>query len=123
VGDNVSIRDVPSGRDVLSWRGYHHRLSKMVFSPDGRRLATAVGGDELGRGGGVKLWDVVTGQELLSLGGASDVVTGIAFSPDGKRLASAHAQGGLFGGVIGTKLGGEVRIWDTMPPGDDTMRK
>jgi WD40 repeat protein len=111
-GDNLTITEVQSGREVLTWRGYHGQVSHMVFSPDGRRLLTAIGGDELGRGGGIKVWDVATGQELLSLGGASDVVTCIAFSPDGKRLASSHTAGGFFVNAFGNKVGREVRIWD-----------
>src|SRR4051794_19652513 len=59
-----------------------------VFSPDGKRLASA------GR-----IWDAQTGRELLALKGAGGVV---AFSPDGKRLAT------------GARLaqGPAVKMWD-----------
>jgi WD40 repeat protein len=122
-GDNLTIREVKSGHEVLSWRGYHRRVSRMVFSPDGRRLVTAIGGDELGRGGGIKVWDVATGLEVLSLGGAADVVNCIALGPDGKRLASAHAPGGFLVNVFGNKVGGELRIWDATPMDDDRAKR
>lgn len=54
----------------------------MVFSPDGKRLAS-------GDGSTVKVWDATTGKETLSLKGHPGLIMSLAFSPDGKRLASA----------------------------------
>src|SRR5260370_28437560 len=51
-------------------------LSNVAFSPDGKRLAGAVGQ--------VKLWDARTGQELLAFGQA--------FGPDGMVAFSPHGQ-------------------------------
>ena len=58
----------------------------LVFSPDGRRLAS--GGGLGGLGQTVKIWDSATGKQLLSLEGGADSVRNVAFSPDGKRIAS-----------------------------------
>jgi len=57
----------------------------VVFSPDGKRIATA------GRGwfGRATVWDASTGKELFTLAGHAGRFHGIAFSPDGKRLATA----------------------------------
>jgi len=54
----------------------------VVFSPDGRRLATA-SADKTAR-----IWDVSSGQELATVT-HNDTVYGVAFSPDGRRLATA----------------------------------
>jgi WD40 repeat protein len=60
---------------------------RLVFSPDGRLLATTTFFSDQ-----IKLWDVATGRELrtLSNGGAgqSTNVTALAFSPDSRRLAA-----------------------------------
>jgi WD40 repeat protein len=68
----------------------------VIFSPDGKRLATTSGDKTL------KVWDAQTGQELLTLQGHSGTANGVAFSPDGHRLA-------------GGPVGGTVKIYDATP--------
>jgi WD40 repeat protein len=58
-------------------------VTSVVWSPDGKRLAT--GSDD----NTAKVWDAQTGKELLTLRGRSDAVMSVAWSPDGKRLATA----------------------------------
>jgi WD40 repeat protein/tRNA A-37 threonylcarbamoyl transferase component Bud32 len=65
--------------EKLTLRGHAEAVTSVVFSPDGKRLASA------SRDGAVKVWDAASGQETLTLNGC----TSVAFSPDGKRLASA----------------------------------
>jgi WD40 repeat protein len=97
----VKVWDAQTGQELLTWKvdngaGIGPRLA---FSPDGKRLATSLGGQGPGPGE-VKVWDIQTGQELLTLKGHPDPISGLAFSPDGKRLVSANAAGGT------------VKVWD-----------
>ena len=55
---------------------------KVVFSPDGRRLAT-VSDDNSAR-----IWDATTFEEILTLRGHTREVHSLAFSSDGRRLAT-----------------------------------
>jgi len=69
-----------------------HDVNAVVYSPDGKRIATA-GADRT-----IRLWDAATGLEVASFKGHTKSVTSVAFSPDGKLLAS-------------TSLDETVRIW------------
>ncbi len=70
-----------------------------VFSPDGRRIATA-SQDKTAR-----IWDAATGEEILRLD-YSDVVACVAFSPDGRRLVtgSNDATATVWDSVTGGKI-------------------
>jgi WD40 repeat protein len=69
---------------------------KVVFSPDGKRLASG-GMDAI-----VKIWDLTSGQETLTLKGHSGGIVSLEFSPDGRRL-------------ISSAMDRTVRIWDATP--------
>ncbi len=76
--------------EVKTWtprsllRGHSHAIWSVMFSPDGRTLASGTGsmGDDL-LPGEVKLWDVATGLSLATLPGMKGPV---AFTPDGDSL-------------------------------------
>jgi WD40 repeat protein/serine/threonine protein kinase len=80
-----------------------------IFSPDGKRLATAgnrpTRPDGLGRQlAEVKIFDVTSGQELCILEGDERTMwSALAFSPDGQFLATGHHQehqDGIVGNVV-----------------------
>ncbi|BAT51983.1 WD-40 repeat-containing protein [Nostoc sp. NIES-3756] len=65
--------------------GHRDLISSVVFSRDGRNIASASADKS------VKIWDAVTGEELATFKGHSDRVVSVAFSPDGRTIASASA--------------------------------
>jgi WD40 repeat protein len=74
---DVRVWDAQTGQELLTLKGHTADVTSVVFSPDGKRLASAARDDT------VKVWDVQTGQELLTLLGR-----GVVFSPDGHCLAT-----------------------------------
>ncbi len=90
------VWEVATGRQVFTVPGGRC----LVFSPDGRRLATGTSEE-----GTVKIWDTATRQLALVLPGvAGERVTKLAFNRDGHYLAAQ------IGG-----LGNLVRLWDATP--------
>jgi WD40 repeat protein len=71
------------------------QVSGTVFSPDGRRLATASIDSK------ARIWDVATGRERVVLRGHGGSVNSIAFAPDGRRVVTASDDG-------------TARLWDAV---------
>jgi eukaryotic-like serine/threonine-protein kinase len=76
-------------------------VESVVFSPDGKRIASG-SFDQT-----VKVWDTDTGQEVLTLKGHRGPVKAVAFSPEGKRIASGS-------------LDQSVKVWDA-DTGEETL--
>ena len=84
-----------SGEALFTLRGHTDFVLKVIFSPDGTRLATT------SFDGTARIWDAQTGEELLVLEGHTDLLISAAFSPDGELLAT-------------TSLDGTARVWNAV---------
>jgi hypothetical protein len=89
----VRVRDVRTGKELLSFRHPGGEAVVGAVSPDGRLLALGV------LGGPTLVYRLDTGQEIGCLGGKVQFPAFLAFSPDGRTLAA-------------TDLGGMVRLWE-----------
>lgn len=81
--------------------GHTGGVDHIVFSGDGRRLATAGW-----RQTSVQVWDLARGQLVRAPVNTPDIVTSVALSPDGQRLATGGGDGPRSGELS------TVRIWD-----------
>ena len=75
-----------NGKELAVLRGHTAWVTQVVFSPDGKRLASASDDES------IKIWDLESYRETADLKGHADAVNWIAFSPDGKRLVSAGSD-------------------------------
>jgi WD40 repeat protein len=90
---DMAMTDRVEGTPVAVLGGHSGLITRVAFSPDGQRLASASADHT------VKLY-TVTGTELTPLWGHTGTVQHVAFSPVAKRLASAG-------------MDGVVKLWDT----------
>jgi RNA polymerase sigma factor (sigma-70 family) len=101
----IHVFDVTTGDKLGTLIGHSGSPSRLVVSPDGRRLASATGA---GRAGDfVRLWDLDAFREARRLEPRGLAVFDMAFSADGRFLVAA---GGTNPGGAGDR--GEIRIWD-----------
>ncbi|MFN2163454.1 MAG: protein kinase domain-containing protein, partial [Candidatus Promineifilaceae bacterium] len=100
--EEVLHKAIQTSRVVDSFVPHEGHTREVVYSPDGRRLATS-GADALAR-----VWDLESGRELVTFTGHADDwvfapdnnwIEEVAFTPDGSRVASIADNGML-------------RIWD-----------
>jgi WD40 repeat protein len=86
----IVLWDLADGRWLRTLTGHKNTVNTMVFSPDGRWLAS--GSADLT----IRLWDVAGGNLLNTLTGHTTAVNAIAFSPNGKMLVSAGDDAVIF---------------------------
>ncbi|WP_406695849.1 protein kinase [Singulisphaera sp. Ch08] len=76
----------PDNETPRSFSGHTDEVWAVVFSPDGRILAS--GSNDTEESKTIKLWDAATGRFLRGWKGHDATVSALAFSPDGRFLAS-----------------------------------
>src|SRR5207249_3243711 len=81
---DVKVVDVDKGEGALTLTGHTNDVIDLVFSPDGKRIASS-SGFNLDQPNEVKIWDGRTGQEIFTLhrGHGGNFVHRLAFTPDG----------------------------------------
>jgi RNA polymerase sigma factor (sigma-70 family) len=86
--DDVLIRiwRVASGEELRQFHGSWFRTNALVFSPDGKTLASG------NYDGTVYLWEVASGKERGRFQGHRGYIFSVAFSPDGRLVASGSGD-------------------------------
>ena len=94
--ETVRLWDAGTGQPVGEpLRGHGGAVGRVVFSPDGRQLASA-SVDKT-----IRIWDAGTGHQVGVLTGHRAGLESVAYSPDGRRLVSAADDH-------------TVRVWDAV---------
>ena len=79
----VQLRDLRNNQVLFTLKSeYSGRVSNLLFSPDGRKLASAAGAY-------LRIWDVDKRQLLHTFGGYMEWILDFDFAPDGNTLAFA----------------------------------
>ncbi len=85
----IWVYNTQTGAELDLYTGHTSEVVSVVFSPDGKTIASA--------GDAIRLWDVDTGQHIRTLSEHRHWPKSVSFSPDGKTIASA---------------GDAIRLWD-----------
>jgi WD40 repeat protein len=93
VAGPIEVWDTTKGQRILSLSGHANGAGALVYSADGKILATTGVDDE------VKVWDLAAGKELKTLSGNTAAVMDLAFDSNNTLLAAACADG-------------TTRLWD-----------
>lgn len=78
----LRLIETNTGKQIKEIRGHRSKIASVVFSPNGKTIATG----SLDRD--IKIWDATTYRELRTITGHGDFVYSVAFTADGKRLLS-----------------------------------
>jgi WD40 repeat protein len=114
----VRIWDWTKNKQVRAFSGpsANNGISNpLVFSPDGKLLATmpfGVVNNQLARA--IKIWDPATGNELRAIAPNNKFGNNVAlvFSPYGKTLAFSSSSNGIIT-LLDTATGKEIRNWNS----------
>jgi len=103
---NLSLWDLSTGKKLRSFgEGQESYRSLLVFSPDGKTLASARGRAVDREPSDVILWEVATGKERCRLKQNGREITSVAFSPDGALTATAEPGRSI-------RPVETIRVWD-----------
>lgn len=86
----IVLWDPATGQQISAIKGHGKGVTDVVFSRDGKLLASAASDNT------IKIWDVASQHELRTLIGHIATIESMDFSPDGKLLASASDDGSTF---------------------------
>ena len=83
---------------TVIYRGHSDYVRAVMWSPDGKRIASGSTDTT------VQVWDATDGGHVVTYRGHSGIVTTMAWSPDGRRIASGSYDG-------------TVQVWDATDGG------
>ena len=112
----VSILEVPSGKEIASFEGRSGYTNAVAVSPDGK-YGLSGGRDNL-----VRLFDMAGRKALKTFPGHTGAIESLAFSPDGKYAISGDATGSMIrwnvasGEMISMTVGFSDGEWIVMTP-------
>lgn len=89
----VYVWDAEDGRLLRQIASHNWGVRSVIWSPDGKWLASVGAGKENGE---IKVWEAQSGKRVQVLRGHTWATFAVAWSPDGKKLISGGGDGMLY---------------------------
>ncbi len=102
----LAVREVETGREVFSRRGWKGAVQAVAFSPDGKRVVAGTGTTGASASAVLTCHDAATGEVLWTTSEPETNILSLAYSADGKTIASGC------GGFNNYETIGYVRLRD-----------
>ncbi len=83
----LRLWNAKTGEEIAALQGHTTEIKRLVFDPEGRRLATSAAGS-------IFVWDLAA-RTITRRIKCDAAATSICFLPDGQRLAAGEAKGGV----------------------------
>ena len=109
----VKLWDATTGSEIGVLKEHGRGVTKLVFSRDGKFIASAASDNT------IKIWDVQNRREVRTLTGHTSNVESLDFTPDGRLLASASDDGSTF--LWDTKSGEHLLTLISLDDGSEWM--
>jgi WD40 repeat protein/uncharacterized caspase-like protein len=109
----VKLWDAATGREIGVLKEHGRGVTKLVFSRDGKFIASAASDNT------IKIWDVENRREVRTLTGHTSNIESLDFTPDGRLLASASDDGSTF--LWDTKSGEHLLTLISLDDGSEWM--
>ncbi|MEC4804218.1 MAG: WD40 repeat domain-containing serine/threonine-protein kinase [Jaaginema sp. PMC 1079.18] len=84
----IQLWNLTQGTLQSSLVGHRDWVRSLVFSPDGRLLASGGGNQD----NSIRLWQIANNRRLLTLEGHTDQIRSLTFHPEGQTLASGSSD-------------------------------
>ena len=98
-GGKIELWDVLNHQRIATLNDHTNQIMGLVFSPDGKTLASAARQDPM-----IVLWDINNiGSKTVLLVEGDFGTDALAFSPDGKTLVSGHRGGRIYASDVVTR--------------------
>jgi WD40 repeat protein len=109
----IKVWDTDTGAELTTLAGHNNFVNRLVFSHDGRLLASGSYDST------IKLWDVSTGRALRTLSGHTGSILALDFSPDARFVVSGSDDGSAR--LWNTQTGELLATLGSLNKGDDWL--
>jgi WD40 repeat protein len=91
----IRVWEIASGKQVAKLVGHVSQSNNLVFSPDGRMVASVSGKFGGEKDAGLRVWDIASGRQLRRFSYYPEGANSVAYLPHGRAIITSSAVDGM----------------------------